>query len=72
MWQIPRICHPTLRAASTARNWSILIEMTESGAYSEVLWEYADALADDGTFVGGVLLTVEESYQNALGCRAEN
>jgi len=46
--------------------------MTESGAYSEVLWEYADALADDGTFVGGVLLTVEESYQNALGCRAEN
>jgi len=59
-------------AMGTARNWSILIEMTESGAYPEVLWEYADALADDGTVVGGMVLTVEESYQNALGCRTED
>lgn len=59
-------------AMGTARNWSILNEMTESGAYPDVLWEYADALAGDGTVVGGMVLTVEESYQNALGCRTEN
>jgi hypothetical protein len=59
-------------AMGTARSWSILIEMTESGAYPEVLWEYADAMAGDGTVVGGMVLTVEESYQDALGCRTEN
>lgn len=56
-------------AMGTARNWSILIEMTESGAYPEVLWEYGDAMAGDGTVMGGRVLTVEESYQDALGCR---
>lgn len=59
-------------AMRTARNWSTLIEMTESGAYPEVLWEYADALAGDGTVAGGMVLTVAESYQDALGCPTEN
>jgi hypothetical protein len=59
-------------AMQTARNWSTLVEMTESGDYPQVVWEYADAIADDGTVVGGMVLTVEESYQNALGCPTGN
>ena len=55
-------------ALSTSREWSILIEMESQGGYSGVVWEYADAIAGDGTVVGGRVLTVEESYQAALGC----
>lgn len=55
-------------ALATSRNWSILLEMQDEGDYPQVLWEYADAVAGDGTVVGGRVLTVEESYENALGC----
>lgn len=51
-----------------SREWGILIEMSTEGEYPEVVWEYADAIAGDGTIVGGRVLTVEESYQAALGC----
>ena len=55
-------------AMATSRDWAILQEMTAEGAWSEVLWEYADAIAGDGTVIGGRVLTVEESYRPALGC----
>lgn len=55
-------------ALATSHDWSILLEMQDQGAYPQVLWEYADAAADDGTVIGGRVLTVEESYQEALGC----
>ncbi|MEN8114643.1 MAG: hypothetical protein ABFS21_09670 [Actinomycetota bacterium] len=55
-------------ALATSHDWSILREMQQQGAYPEVLWEYADAVAGDGTVMGGRILTVEESYAQALGC----
>lgn len=55
-------------ALATSRNWAILLEMQAEGAYPQVLWEYADAVAGDGTIVAGTVLTVEESYQDAFGC----
>ena len=61
----------TATAAETmkgARDWPILREMDAEGDYPEVLWEYGEAMAGDGTVLGGRLLTVEESYKSALGC----
>lgn len=55
-------------AMATSHNWAILHEMTDEGAWPQVLWEYADAIAGDGTVIGGRVLTVEESVNNALGC----
>jgi hypothetical protein len=50
----------------TARDWPLLHSIDAEGDYPEVLWQYADAVAGDGTVVGGKTLTVEESYQAAL------
>ncbi len=55
-------------ALGTSREWGILIEMKTEGDYPLVVWEYADAIAGDGTVIGGRVLTVEESYRNAFGC----
>jgi len=55
-------------ALGTSTGWSILLEMDEEGGYPEVVWEYAEAIAHDGTVVGGRVLTVEESYESAFGC----
>jgi hypothetical protein len=51
-----------------SRDWPILREMSTEGDYPEVVWEYARAMADDGTVPGGRPLTVDESYKAALGC----
>jgi hypothetical protein len=56
-------------ALATSHDWSVLLEMQDQGAYPKVLWEYADGVAGDGTVVGGRVLTVQESYQDALGCQ---
>ena len=53
-------------ALASSRDWAILREMNPKGAYPEVLWRYADAVAGDGTVMGGKVLTVEESYKAAL------
>lgn len=55
-------------AMAGSREWDILIDMAAEGAFSDVVWEYADAIATDGTVIGGRVLTVEESYTDALGC----
>jgi hypothetical protein len=55
-------------AMSTSRDWPVLAEMGEVGEFPSGVWEYADAIAGDGTVIGGTILTVEESYQQALGC----
>ncbi|MDA0179612.1 hypothetical protein OJ997_04835 [Solirubrobacter phytolaccae] len=47
---------------------AVLAEMAKQGHYHEVLGQYVDALAGDGTVVGGKVLSVEESYKDALGC----
>jgi hypothetical protein len=53
-------------ALATSRDWPVLREMNAEGDYPEVVWQYADAVAGDGTVVGGKTLTVEESYKAAL------
>jgi hypothetical protein len=53
-------------ALGSSRNWPILREMEAEGDYPEVLWQYADAVAGDGTVVGGKVVSVEESYKAAL------
>ena len=57
-----------IAAMASSHDWAILIEMDSQGGYSGVVWEYADAIAGDGTVIGGTVLTVQESYGNALGC----
>lgn len=53
---------------NTSREWKILQEIAEFGAYPQVLWEYVDAVNGDGTVTGGSELSVESSYRPALGC----
>jgi hypothetical protein len=53
-------------ALASSRDWAILREMEAEGDYPKVLWQYADAVAGDGTVMGGKLLSVEESYKAAL------
>jgi hypothetical protein len=55
-------------AMSTSRTWTILLEMDEEGFYPEVLWELAAAMETNGTIQAGRPMTVEESYEDALGC----
>ena len=57
-------------AMATSRRWSILLEMKKEGAYPEVLWQYADATATNAPIAAGKPVTVEESYQDALGCHS--
>jgi hypothetical protein len=60
-------------AMAGSRQWSILIDMSAEGGFHEMVWEYADAIATDGTVSGGYesadVLTVEGSYTNAFGCK---
>jgi hypothetical protein len=53
-------------ALASSRDWAILREMDAEGDYPEVVWQYADAVAGDGTVMGGKVLSVEESYKAAL------
>jgi hypothetical protein len=55
-------------AMATSHHWPVLQAMQHEGDYPKVLWEYADAMAGNGTVMGGKVLTVEESYPQALGC----
>jgi hypothetical protein len=53
-------------ALASSGDWAILREMNAEGDYPEAVWQYADAVAGDGTVMGGKRLTVEESYRAAL------
>ena len=61
-------------AMGTSRRWAILKEMQDEGGWSEVVWDYADAMASDGSVIGsseltmGREMTIDESYEAALGC----
>jgi hypothetical protein len=61
-------------AMATSHDWAILKEMTAEGAWSQVLWEYADAIRT-GTHVAGSEQSVRETpgefkrnYSSGLGC----
>ncbi|MBN2622187.1 MAG: hypothetical protein JXA83_02405 [Acidimicrobiales bacterium] len=55
-------------AMATSHDWDVLIEMESVGDWSDVVWEYADAMATDAPVSGGRPLTIAESYAAALGC----
>lgn len=54
-------------AMATSHRWAILVEMRDEGAYPDVLWELADAMATDAPVPGGSL---REAYADSLGCAA--
>lgn len=57
-------------AMATSRRWAILREMTAHGGWSDVLWEYADAMSGDGMVNAGPgQMTIAAAYRDALGCR---
>lgn len=56
---------PSLRAVERS---AVLREMNREGHYGEVLHQYVEAIATDGTVLGGKELTVAQSYRDALGC----
>jgi len=55
-------------AMATSRDWEVLEDMSTIGDYGSVVWEYADAIAGDGTIVTGTVTTVEATYQQTFGC----
>lgn len=58
-----------VEAMGTSRNWAILVEMEPQGGWSQVVWEYADAMAGDGAVNAGPgQLSIEATYRDALGC----
>jgi hypothetical protein len=56
-------------AMATSRDWPVLRAMQAEGDFPGVVWEYADAIAGDGTVLDGAA-TVQASYPDALGCDA--
>jgi hypothetical protein len=63
-----RLTQTALGAMRSAREWAVLRELKDQGGWSEMVWEYADAMAGDGEVAGGRAMTIEESYRDALGC----
>jgi hypothetical protein len=55
-------------ALQGSRTWPVLGEMNPEGDYPEVVWQYADAIASDGSVEAGSKLSVQSSYHDALGC----
>ena len=60
-------------ALGSSRDWAILREMNAEGDYPEAVWMYADAVNSDnprgGEIIGGKGgMTVEGTYESALGC----
>ncbi len=66
------------KALGTAHDWPILNEMNAAGDYPEVVWEFTDAIVNNGQVppeskVGkGKGVSIEESYPAALGCDVES
>lgn len=56
-------------ALGTSEEWPVLTEMSQTGDFPMVVWEYADAVAGDGTVPAGYPgATVADTYRSALGC----
>jgi hypothetical protein len=53
-------------AMQTSHRWKILKEMQPAGAWSQVLWDYADAMRGDGLWYGRPL---DREVRPGLGCR---
>ncbi|RKQ92119.1 hypothetical protein C8N24_1958 [Solirubrobacter pauli] len=57
-----------VQALRAVERSAVLKAMNREGHYGEVLHQHVEAVATDGTVVGGKALTVAESYKDALGC----
>ncbi|MBB5787309.1 hypothetical protein [Jiangella mangrovi] len=65
-------------AMATSRDWPVLQELQAGGDYPDVLWEYADAVANGGLDAEGRSITAEVTggdsdavgiaYREVLGC----
>lgn len=55
-------------AMATSHDWAILQEMDADGAWSLVLWGYADAMAGDGTADDPGSPPVDVAARSGLGC----
>jgi hypothetical protein len=55
-------------AMATSRTWSMLIEMKDQGGWSQVVWQYADAMVGNGQIPAGRPMTLVEGYGDGLGC----
>jgi hypothetical protein len=58
-------------AMQTSHRWKILKEMESQGAWSEVLWERADAMRDRGSVPEGgspKRVPLQEEVRSSLGC----
>jgi hypothetical protein len=55
-------------AMSGSRQWPVLVDMADEGAFPQVVWQLADAMAGDGMVPAGRPMTVEEAAPHALGC----
>lgn len=58
-------------AMRTSHGWAILLEMEDQGAWSKVLWQYADGVAADDSEVFGDDMASDGSlsgYEAGLGC----
>jgi hypothetical protein len=64
-----RAAQEAVDAMATSRDWAILEEMRPQGGWSEVLWDYADSMAGDGTVTGGTTMPLAEDYGSGLGCK---
>jgi hypothetical protein len=58
-------------AMATSFDWDALREIQDQGGLSGVIWEYATAIATDGTLDGGAPdIPVADVYRMSLGCDA--
>lgn len=49
-----------------SRQWPILERMMTQGDYPEAVWQFADAIAGDGTVTMGIELSVKEAFTESL------
>ena len=56
-------------AMATSHDWAILKEMEEHGGFPQVLWQFADAMPDDGLVPAGRAMRLSEvDLKAAMGC----
>jgi hypothetical protein len=54
-------------ALGTSHDWRVLRDVQAAGEYPRVLWECADAAATNASIAAGKMVTVEQTYHDALG-----
>ncbi|HEY7875221.1 MAG TPA: hypothetical protein VIG64_08870 [Actinomycetota bacterium] len=66
-----RAAREAVDAMATSRHWAVLEEMKPQGGWTEVLWDYADSMAGDGTVTGGSKILLADDYGSGLGCKVD-